>query len=70
MSDTIDDFRALRNHRKALRAKFGRPCPECMKLRPRAFPAILLPGGWCKIHRFRDPRPDLTDTEYQSVNGS
>jgi hypothetical protein len=67
MSDTIDDFRALHDHRKALRAKFGVPCPECKKRRPRAFPSILLPGGWCKIHQFRDPRPELTDADHKSV---
>lgn len=57
MGDMGDDFRAHRDNRKALRAKLGVPCPECVRLLPKANASILLPGQRCGIHRYyRDPR--------------
>lgn len=67
MSDTIEAFRALKDHRKALRAKYGVPCPECRRLLPKAQPKILLPGEYCRMHKLTDPRPELTDEEYGDV---
>jgi hypothetical protein len=61
MTDTIDTFRALKDHRKALRAKYGVPCPECQRLLPKAQPKILLPQEYCRMHKFTDPRPELTN---------
>lgn len=57
MSDTIDDFRALRDHRREQRARYGVPCPECAIARPRAPASLLMPGQRCKVDGFRDPRP-------------
>lgn len=54
----------IREARNAARAKYGVPCPECIKKLPKANPSILLPRQRCKIHGYRDPRPRLTDNEY------
>lgn len=67
MSDTIDDYRALNEHNKRVRAKFGIPCPECQRLLPKAHPSILLPGQRCKIHKYRDPRAELTNDEWANA---
>ena len=65
MSDMIETFRAMDEVRKRMRAELGVPCPECQRLLPRAHPKILLPGGYCKMHRYTDPRPDgLIDQWY------
>ena len=63
MSDTGEDYRALDNYRKALRDRYGAPCPMCLKHLPKANPSILMPQGWCRIHDYRDSRPYLTDEE-------
>lgn len=69
MSDMIETFRALDDTRKELRRELGRPCPECQRLLPKAHPKILLPQGWCKMHRYRDPRPEqLVDDFYARLN--
>jgi len=57
MGDMGDDFRALREAKQAIKAKYGIACPECVKRLPRAHPSMLLPQQICKIHRYRDPRP-------------
>ena len=59
--DVGELFNDLRDHRKAMRAKYGLDCPECVRKLPRASPSILLPGQRCKIHGYVDPRPDLPD---------
>ena len=66
MSDMIDDFKALKALRKAERAVFGRPCPDCIVKRPKAQPKILLPNEICRAHKphFRDPRGDASAEEY------
>ncbi len=66
MSDTIDMFRAHKDMRKAERAAFGIPCPDCMEKLPRAAPKILQPGWVCRAHRphYRDPRPKPTTEEW------
>lgn len=64
MSDMIDTFRAMDDNRKALRAELGVPCPECKRLLPKANPKILLPQGYCKMHRYRDPRPDTAIDDF------
>ena len=64
MSDSIDTHRDLNAHKKALRAKYGVACPECVIKLPKANPTILLPKRRCRIHNYVDPRPDLTDTEW------
>lgn len=67
MSDTVDYFRASKELRRDLREAYGMPCPECERLLPRANPSILLPQQACRIHRFRDPRPPLSDADYEAV---
>jgi hypothetical protein len=67
MSETIEIYKAMGDHRKALRAKYGVQCPECKRLRPRAHPSILLPQQRCRIDRYVDPRPELTPEEHQAA---
>ena len=65
MSDAIDDFRALKECRALVRAKFGVPCPMCRIEQPKRQPTILEPQQRCRVHRppYRDPRPDLTPAD-------
>jgi hypothetical protein len=63
MSDTGDDYRAMHANKKALKAKYGAPCPMCQQHLPKADPSILLPQGRCRIHGYRDQRPLLTDEQ-------
>lgn len=67
MGDMGDLYNAMREERRALRAKFGTPCPHCRDKQPKREPTILLPGQRCKVDGYRDPRPRLTDEERQSV---
>lgn len=59
MSDYGELCRELREERRELRAKYGVPCPECVRLLPKASPSILLPQQRCRIHGYRDQRPRL-----------
>lgn len=67
MSDTIDDYKAIGENKKRLRAKYGVLCPECKVKRPKAHPTILLPQQRCRVDGYRDPRPELTDEQWGSV---
>ena len=69
MSDTIDDFRALKQWKLRERAHFGVPCPVCIERLPRAHPKILLPQQTCRAHRphYRDPRPELTVADLDTI---
>jgi len=69
VSDTIDDFRALKQWRQMKRDKFGVACPVCIERLPRAHPKILLPQQTCRAHRphYRDPRPELTTEDYDTL---
>lgn len=69
MSDTIDDFRAMKDMRSAERKVFGRPCPVCIERLPRAQPKILQPGQLCRAHKphYRDDRPKPTLEEYNAA---
>ncbi|MAK55456.1 MAG: hypothetical protein CML17_06395 [Pusillimonas sp.] len=67
MSETGEIFNAMRDHKKALRAKYGVNCPQCAIKRPKAHPSILLPQQRCRVDGYRDPRPELTDQQYQDV---
>lgn len=64
MSDAADDFKAIKDHKKRLRARYGAECPECKKHRPRAAASILLPQQRCRVDKYVDPRPELTDAEW------
>jgi hypothetical protein len=67
MSEVGEIYGAMRDMRKHLRAKYGVPCPECVRKLPKANPTILLPQHRCRIHGYRDPRPEsLMDGEYEA----
>jgi hypothetical protein len=73
MGDMGDDFRAVRDAKRAIRDRYGVPCPECVVKLPRASPSILLPQQVCKIHRYRDPRkrgPEHTIWEQPTDGGA
>lgn len=63
-SDYGDLCRDLRAARRDAREKHGVPCPECIRLLPRACPSVLLPQQKCRIHGYRDPRPRTPDAAY------
>ncbi len=67
MSEMGDDYRAMREHTRALRDKYGVSCPRCAEARPRAPASILLPQQRCRVDRYVDPRPRLTDEQRSDV---
>ena len=67
MSDMVEGFRMLKDHKKALRVKYGVACPQCKVVRPRANATILMPQQRCKVDGYRDPRPELTDAQWGAV---
>lgn len=69
MGDMGDYFNEVKNQRRRLREKYGEPCPECIRLLPKAYPSILLPGQVCKIHKYKDPRPRL-HTKWAITDGA
>lgn len=66
MSDVAEMYEAIKDHKKRLRATYGIPCPECQRLLPRANPSVLLPQQTCRIHRYKDLRPELTDEQWSN----
>jgi len=67
VSDMIDGYKAMHDHRKALRRAYGISCPTCKVKRPRATPSILLPQQRCRLDGYVDPRPELTHEQWGSV---
>lgn len=67
MSETVELYQSMRDHKKRLRAKYGVNCPQCAIKRPKAHPSILLPQQRCRVDGYRDPRPELTDQQYQDA---
>jgi hypothetical protein len=67
MSEQAEIYGAMKDHKKAIRAKFGVNCPQCAIKRPKAYPTILLPQQRCRVDGYVDPRPELTDAEWSSV---
>lgn len=69
MTDAIDGFRALKDYRKLLRAKFGVSCSVCKVKLPRGNATILLPQQRCRQHKpnYRDPRPELTQEDIDTL---
>jgi hypothetical protein len=70
MGDMGDLYNDLRQHRRDIRDRFGVNCPKCAEVRPKACPSILLPGQRCKVDRYVDPRPRLTDEQQGIVRQS
>lgn len=52
MSDTIDDYNAMKAHTKSLRTKYGIECPVCKVKRPKACATILMPQQVCKVEQY------------------
>lgn len=67
MSEIGETFTAWNNDKKKLRSMFGVPCPKCVELLPKAQPSILLPGQRCKIHKYADKRPRLTNEQREAA---
>lgn len=67
MSEQTEIYGAIKEHTRSLRSKYGVNCPQCAVKRPKAHPTILLPQQRCRVDGYVDPRPELTDQEYQSV---
>lgn len=67
MSEAAEIFNAMKDHKKAIRSKYGVECPECKKIRPKTNASILLPRQKCKVDGYRDPRLALTDDERDNV---
>lgn len=67
MSDAIDGYKDMADHKKRLRAKYGIECPVCKTNRPKANPSILLPRQHCRVDRYVDPRPELTDEQWREA---
>lgn len=67
MSEIIETYKAMSYHKKRLRAAYGVECPVCIQKRPKAHPSILLPQQRCRVDGYIDPRPELTDKQYQDV---
>jgi hypothetical protein len=67
VSDIVDMFRLMKQHKTALRKEFAIDCPACAIARPKAPASKLLPQQRCRVDGYRDPRPALTDAQYQDV---
>jgi hypothetical protein len=69
MGDMGDLYRDWNAGKKSMRDKHGVDCPQCRVKQPTRTPTILLPGQRCKVDGYRDPRPRLSDEEFESVTG-
>lgn len=67
MSETVESYKIITAHKKRLREKFGVPCPQCAVTRPKACPSILLPQQRCRVDKYVDPRPALTNEEWSKA---
>ena len=65
MGDMGDFWRDVREARKADKARFGVPCPDCTVRLPKAEPKILMPGQkcWCG---YKDQRKRIKNTGEQA----
>ena len=61
MGDEGEFWKAVKDDRMERRKKYGLPCPMCVAQFPRAQPKILLPGGFCKRHGYKDTRERIND---------
>lgn len=57
MGDTVDIYRAMKDHRKKMREAHGIKCWLCEELHPKRNPTILMPGKKCKVCGYKDTRP-------------
>ena len=56
MSETVEIYRAVKDHRKEQRALLGMDCPGCPKIQPKRTPTRLMPGQTCRVCSYRDMR--------------
>ena len=56
MGDMADDFRAMRERRRRVRAERGIDCPGCIEIEPKRNPTRLLPGQKCRYCGYQDRR--------------
>lgn len=68
MGDVGEYWQEAKEHKKALRERFGVACPQCKVKRPKAHPSILLPQQRCNVDGYRDPRPRLTNEQHDEVS--
>lgn len=68
MSEVAEMYRGMKSFKAKLRERHGVPCPECQRLLPKAHPKILLPGQYCRTHKYNDPRPELTQADYDAMS--
>lgn len=66
MGDMAEYFNDMRDHKKALRQRYGVLCPQCQIVRPKAHPTILMPGQKCKVDGYKDSRHQLTNQEWSN----
>lgn len=66
MSETMEAYKDIANHKAALRKKYGVECPKCKVVRPKAHASILIPQQRCRVDGYRDPRPELTDEQWSN----
>jgi hypothetical protein len=69
MSEVAEIYQGMKSFKAKLRERHGVPCPECQRLLPKAHPKILLPGHYCRMHKYTDRRPELTQEDYDAVSG-
>ena len=67
MSEAVEIFSSMKDHKKRLRATYGVSCPMCKVKRPKAQPTILLPQQQCKVDGYKDARPELTNKQYSEI---
>jgi len=70
VGEMVEMYKVMHLHKKALREKYAINCPACAIARPKAPPSKLLPQQRCRVDGYRDPRPRLTDKDYQDVADS
>lgn len=70
MSDMVDMYRALKDHRRDLRAALGVNCPNCRLKQPKRTSTILLPQQRCRVDGYRDPRPESLIAEWNHKEAS
>lgn len=67
MPDTVEMYRDLKALRAEKRRVFGIQCPLCRRLQPKRHATILLPQQRCRVDGYRDPRPELTQADYDRL---
>ena len=56
MSETVEIYRGMMEHRKEQRRLLGVDCIGCPKIQPKRTPTLLMPGQTCRVCGYRDMR--------------